>query len=360
MRSSDLLVRLGGDEFGILLLEADAAAASGVARRLLAALQEPFVLGTVSVRIRGSIGIALAPTDARDARALMRCADLAMYRAKSTDTGVEVYGEELREGANQLLLLEELRGAVERKQFQLHYQPLVDLRTGKLRAVEALLRWPHPRLGLVPPLRFLPLAEEAGLMGPLTQHVLEAALKQCLAWRQAIPDLVVSINVSASSLLEEAFTDMVTRQMAHHRLPPAALVLEITETTVIREFDRCGRIIAGLRELGLAVSMDDFGAGFTSLAYLGSLAVSEIKLDRVFTSGMAGSERGRELVRATIDLGHSLGLRVVAEGIEDRATLRLLSELGCDLGQGFFIGRPLPPAELDLRSSFDFSESLAA
>ena len=361
LRGSDLLVRVGGDELGVLLMDTDPAYASTVARRLLAGLEEPFILGTVSVRISASIGIAIAPSDATDTAGLLRCADLAMYRAKSRGSSVEIYRSDSHDAGNQLMLAQELRAAVDERQFLVHYQPQVHLETGEVSTMEALIRWPHPRLGMVPPLDFLPLAEEAGLMGPLTELVLEAALTQCAAWRVVSPQLSVSVNVSATTLLAAGFIDLVRGHLLRHHLPASALVLEITETTVIREFERSKRVIADLQGLGLAVSIDDFGAGFTSLAYLGHLAVSEIKLDRAFITGLAAAERGRDLVGATIDLGHALGLRVVAEGIEDQETLDLLTRLGCDLAQGYFIGRPVPASQLVLRPAFGpASESLGS
>jgi diguanylate cyclase len=226
----------------------------------------------------------------------------------------------------------------------------VDLHTGEISAVEALVRWPHPRLGMVPPLDFLPLAEEAGLMQLLTALVLEKAVAQCAAWHAAGQPLSVSVNVSATNLLDPGFGDSVTAVLARHHLPPSALSLEITETTIIKDFDVCKLVISQLRDLGLGVSIDDFGAGFTSLAYLGSLAVSELKLDRTFLTRMAtgDQERNLALVRATIALGHKLNMRVVAEGIEDPAALDLLASMGCDLAQGYFISRPMPAQDLVL------------
>jgi len=360
LRGSDLLVRLGGDELGVLLMDTDPNYAATVARRLLAGLEEPFVLGAVSVRISASIGIAIAPTDATDTAGLLRCADLAMYRAKARKSSVEIYQQDLHVGGNRLLLVEELRAAVEANQFVLHYQPMVDLHTGEISSFEALLRWPHPKLGMIPPLEFLPLAEEVGLMDALTELVLDQALAQCATWRTLSPGLTVSVNVSATNLLDRGFIELVGARLTHHSLPAGALILEITETTVIREFERCKRVIAQLRDLGLAVSIDDFGAGFTSLAYLGSLAVSEIKLDRAFIAGLTAADRGRQLVRATIDLGHALGLRVVAEGIEDRATLELLTSIGCDIGQGYFISRPKPAEDIAFQSGFGSDVETAA
>jgi EAL domain-containing protein (putative c-di-GMP-specific phosphodiesterase class I) len=232
--------------------------------------------------------------------------------------------------------------------------------TGEISSFEALLRWPHPKLGMIPPLEFLPLAEEVGLMDALTELVLDQALAQCATWRMLSPGLTVSVNVSATNLLDRGFIELVGARLTHHSLPAGALILEITETTVIREFERCKRVIAQLRDLGLAVSIDDFGAGFTSLAYLGSLAVSEIKLDRAFIAGLAAADRGRELVRATVDLGHALGLRVVAEGIEDRATLELLTSIGCDIGQGYFISRPKPAEDIAFQSGYGSDVETAA
>jgi len=354
LRGDDMLVRLGGDELGVILLDTDQQYATTVARRLMAKLQEPFTLSAVTVRISASIGIAFAPADARHAVGLLRCADLAMYRAKLVRSSVEIYNHDIDDGGNRLLLVEELRSAIESGGLLLHYQPLVDLHTGELSAVEALLRWPHPRLGLVPPLDFLPLAEEAGLMRPLTAWVLDTALQQLGTWRSDGRSLAMSVNVSSTNLLEDGFVDVVRAALRRHDIPADALILEITETTIIGDFEACKRVIAELRELGVAVSIDDFGAGFTSLAFLGSLAVSELKLDRSFITDLAATERGQDhkLVRATIDLGHALGLRVVAEGIEDSATMGLLSRAGCDLAQGYFISRPMPAQDLDSRPEF--------
>jgi diguanylate cyclase (GGDEF)-like protein len=349
LRGSDVLVRLGGDELGVVLVDTDPAYATDVAKRLMAKLEEPFNLDGVSVRIGASIGIAIAPTDATDAAALMRCADVAMYRAKLERSAFQIYREGIDDTGNRLHLVDELRVAVDERHLVLHYQPQVNLRTGEITSVEALIRWPHPRLGMIPPLEFLPLAEEAGLIQSLTALVLDLALTQCAAWRSAGRRLTVSVNISATNLLDPGFIEVVQGSLARHHLPSSALILEITETTVIGDFARCRLVIEQMRALGLAVAIDDFGAGFTSLAYLGSLAVSELKLDRTFIDGLAGRDgRDQTLVQATIELGHALGLRVVAEGIEDRATLDLLAHLGCDLAQGYYISRPMPPMDLAL------------
>ncbi|HEY6278731.1 MAG TPA: EAL domain-containing protein [Streptosporangiaceae bacterium] len=344
VRNDDLLVRLGGDEFVVVLVDADADYATTVAERLTDGLAEPFVIDTVRVHIDASIGIAVAPTDATDPAGLLWCADVAMYRAKLSGAPFATYHADLDKTANRLVLLDELRTAIDERQFVLYYQPQLDLRTGEIVAVESLLRWAHPRLGIVPPLEFLPLAEEAGLMGSITTFVLTDSLAQCAAWRRAGIHLSVSANISPVNLLDPRFTTLVRDLLESHQVPTEALVLEITETTAITNFDRSQSVIQELRNLGIVVSIDDFGAGFTSLAHLSNLAVKELKLDRAFIAGLTGRDRGRalDLVQATIDLGHALGLRIVAEGIEDAATLELLSSLGCDLGQGYYISTPKP------------------
>jgi diguanylate cyclase (GGDEF)-like protein len=350
LREADLPIRLGGDEFVVVLVDGDVGYATAVAQRLTDRLAEPFVLDTARVHIGASIGIALAPTDATDAASLLWCADVAMYRAKLAGTPFAIYQPDLDKNGNRLLLLDELRTAIDERQLVLHYQPQLDLRTGRIVAVESLLRWAHPRLGIVPPLEFLPLAEEAGLMGAITTLVLTSALAQCSAWRNAGDPLSVAVNISPANLLDPRFTDIVRDLLESHQVPAEALVMEITETTVISHFDRSRSVIQELWDQGIVVSIDDFGAGFTSLAHLSSLAVKELKLDRIFIAALTGDDSGRalDLVRATINLGHALGLRIVAEGIEDHATLELLSDLGCDLGQGNFISQPKPAHQLTL------------
>ncbi len=353
LQASDVFVRIGGDEFAVLLFGADADRATSTAHQLAASLEEPFALDAVSVRIGASIGIALAPVDATNAAGLVARADVAMYRAKLGATPFALYEPEF-EGENRMRLAEELRAAIGGGQLVLHYQPQLDLRSGEISTVEALVRWAHPTFGLIPPLKFLPLAEEAGLMLNLTRWVLSEALQQCAGWRAAGQPMTVSVNVSAGNLLEDGFAGVIRHLLQSHQLPADALVLEITETTIITEFDRSKLVIQELRDLGLVVSIDDFGAGFTSLRHLSSLAVGELKLDRTFITALAADveERDLELVRATIELGHSLGLRVVAEGIEDQNTLDLLADIGCDLAQGYFIGKPKPANKLAFRSAF--------
>jgi len=238
------------------------------------------------------------------------------------------------------------------EQLLLYYQPQLDLQTDEVLAVEALLRWRHPRLGLLAPVKFLPVAEQAGLMGELTALVLDRALAQCAAWRAAGGAPAVSVNISATNLLDVGFTELVRNMLERHELPSSALVLEITETSLIREFEQSKTVVQDLSDLGVVVSIDDFGTGFTSMAYLSGLAARELKLDRSFITRLASDRRERDirLVRSTVDLGHALDMRVVAEGIEDEETLSMLRELGCDVVQGYFVGRPAPPESMDLGS----------
>ncbi len=350
LRESDVLVRLGGDEFAIIALGVDPEGAVEIAERLTAALSEPFSLEVVSPRLSASIGIAMAPDHAEDSDGLLWCADAAMYRAKSTEAPFALYEErkDFDRGGNRMRMAEELSGAIAEGSLVLHYQPQLALDASRVRTVEALVRWPHERLGLVPPLTFIPIAEEAGLMSQLTAWVLESALAQCAAWRAAGHTMSVAVNVSATNLLEVGFLDLVRERLGACSLPPEALVIELTETSIIQDFERSRAIIGELRAIGIVVSIDDFGAGFTSLAYLSNLAVGELKLDRSFITRLAPGEpaRGADLVRAMIDLGHALELRVVAEGVEDEATLRKLSSFGCDLAQGYYIEAPSPAESL--------------
>ncbi len=351
LRETDLVVRLGGDEFVVLLLDTDAGAATTVAQSLSSALAKPFEIDALRASVSASIGIALAPDDATDSAGLLSCADIAIYRAKLAGVPFAAHQPDLDKNGDRLQLLEELRLGIGQGQLVLHYQPQLDLRTGAIVAVEGLLRWAHPERGLVPPPEFLPVAEMAGLTRPITRLVLREAIAQCAVWRRAGKLLTVSVNISATSLVDPHLTYLIRELLDIHGVPPDALVLEITETSMISDVDRASRVIQELLEFGVLVSIDDFGSGVTSLAHLSSLAVRELKLDQAFINRLSDADRTRalNLVRAIIELGHALGLRIVAEGIEDRATLDLLSALGCDLGQGCFIGEPSPADHLTFR-----------
>jgi diguanylate cyclase (GGDEF)-like protein len=352
LRDGDLLARLGGDEFVVALLDADSERGAIMAQRIGARLLEPFQLGPVRAQIGASIGIAVAPADATDGADLLRCADLAMYRAKVAGQAFAIYNQELDGRGNRMGMVEDLREAITARTLELHYQPQIECSSGEIVALEALVRWNHPRLGFVPPLEFLPLAEDAELMDPLTELVLDMALAQCARWHAEGSEVSVCVNLSSTNLHNPRLPDLVQGALRRHGVDPSSLVLEVTETTAITDFNRSQQTIKLLRDLGLVVSVDDFGAGFTSLAYLSSLAVDELKLDRSFIHGLVTSPdaRNQALVRSTIDLAHSLGLRVVAEGIEDEECFELLAELGTDLAQGYLISRPRPAHELDLNA----------
>jgi diguanylate cyclase (GGDEF)-like protein len=353
LREGDLLVRLGGDEFAVVLAGSGVEYASFVAERLTQSLEEPFELHSVHTTIGASIGIAVAPTDATDSARLVWCADVAMYRAKLGKVPFVCFVQNLDEEHNQMRLAEELHEAIDSGALVLHYQPQLDLRTREILAVEALIRWEHPRLGLVPPDVFLPIALEAGLMTRVTAWVLETAATQCAAWRATGRPFSVAVNITPGNLLEPGFVELVVDTLDRNSLPASALVLEITETSVIEQFETARRVIEDLRDLGIIVSIDDFGAGVTSLAYLGDLAVRELKLDRSFIERITNDtgQRDLDLVRSTIELGHAMGLRIVAEGIEDAQTLELLADCGCDIAQGYCISRPQPADAFSFRAA---------
>ncbi|CAN5585026.1 hypothetical protein BH20ACT23_BH20ACT23_20990 [soil metagenome] len=352
LREVDTFARLGGDEFIALLpnvgSEEDAVE---VAERIITAIEIPFVLDEVSsgltIDVEASVGIALFPEHGGDVDTLLQRADIAMYVAKETHTGHEIYADDRdQSSARRLALLGELRRAVDRDELELYYQPKVDLGTGEIAGVEALLRWDHPRLGKVAPDEFILAAEQTGLMRSLTRFALERALRQWQVWRK--DDLVVDIavNLSRRSLLDPNFVEDVKAILAIHRVPHGHLLLEITESSIIADPVRAADVCGRLNELGIGLSLDDFGAGYSSLGYLKRLPVQEIKIDKSFILGMTEDENDEVIVRSTIDLARNLGLRVVAEGVETRAVWDSLQSLGCDQAQGFFLGRPMPGHKL--------------
>ena len=349
LRDSDVLARLGGDEFGIVLADADVEYATSVAERITAQLEEPFHLNVASLHVSASIGIALAPDHGRNSAELLRCVDVAMYRAKLSHHPFELYERTADHGLSRMQRIDRLRHAITERTLKLEFQPQFDLRTGKIPAVEALLRWPDPHLGLISPSELLPLAEEAGLMTPLTDLVLEMALGDCALWHAQGHNVAVSVNLSTTNLLDSELPNRIRFLLARHRLSADVLTLEITETTLMADRERSRLVVQRLHDLGLTLSIDDFGTGFSSLAYISELAVGEIKIDRELIQGMTTpgqSKKNRAIVRTTIELGHSLELRVVAEGVEDKETYETLVTMGCDLVQGFFLCEPQPADQL--------------
>ena len=349
LRESDTLARLGGDEFAILLPEiCDADGARVAVERLRATLDEPLVLEGMSVQVDSSFGIALFPEHGVDVETLVRRADIAMYEAKRLRSAYAFYAtEQDPHSTRRLGMVAALKEAIEQRSLYLHYQPKIDLQTGKVRGVEALARWEHPTLGPIEPSEFISVAEDTGLIRPLTLFVLDEALRQTRAWMDAGLDLRMSINISARDLFDPHLVDAVADALARHRVPAEQLTLEITEGTVMIEPERAMAALELLRGMKISLSVDDYGTGHSALAYLKNLPVNEIKLDRSFVMNMATDATDALIVRSTIDLGRSLGLSVVAEGVEDEATLRHLTALGCPFAQGFYISRPLSAAELE-------------
>ena len=344
----DLLVRLGGDEFAVLLQDAGHDQAADVATTLRAALAEPFALEGVTLHSSVSIGIALFPDDGIDLTTLLRKADIAMYRAKSAGVGHHFYGtDDDIDGAARLRTVQELRTALDDDQLVVHYQPKIDLPGGHVHGVEALVRWDHPTRGLLYPDAFLTLVEESGLMAAMTRVVLTLALDQAAAWHARGLRMTVAVNLAASSLVDADLPGQIGAMLAARDLPPHVLQLEITEESLMADRDRARAILTRLRHAGIQLSIDDYGTGCSSLSYLRELPIDELKLDRSFVFRMADDARAAALVASTIDLAHSLGLRMVAEGVETSVVYAELIRLGCDQAQGYFMSRPVPAAELD-------------
>jgi diguanylate cyclase (GGDEF)-like protein len=346
LRSVDVLARLGGDEFAVFLDGASKEEAVAVAQRLGEALAEPIQVGTASLKVSVSVGIALTPANGTDMSLLMRKADIAMFRAKGERTGHHLYSAMDDDGgARKLRMLEELRLALVEGQFELHYQPKVRLADQAVTSVEALIRWNHPVLGQLPPVSFLPLAEEAGLMPELTTLVLTRAISRAGQWHSEGMAVSIAVNMSGSCI-HAGLARQIVALLEQHSIPPEYLMLEITEDVLIATPTQSAKVLAGLRAEGIQISIDDFGTGYSSLAYLRDLPVDELKLDRSFITAMGKDQRAYGLVGSIIDLAHSLDLRVVAEGVDSRKTLEQLTTLGCDLAQGFHFAKPMPASDV--------------
>jgi predicted signal transduction protein with EAL and GGDEF domain len=343
LRAGDLLGRLGGDEFAVVACSEPGAGpdAEVVGHRVLKRLERPFLIHGMSVHVAASIGLTCSSSG--DRTELLRQADTAMYAAKRSGTGLAVYDPSRHaDSSGHLALVEELRTALSTGQLVLHHQPQVDVSTGCTVGVEALVRWAHPVRGLLAPAQFLPLAEVHGLMGAVTEEVLRQAVAQAADWRRRGLELRISVNLSASNLLDTDLPRRVAALLADAGLPAGCLVLEVTETVLMGDAERSLAVVTALTALGLTVSIDDFGTGYSSLSYLRDLPVAELKLDRSFTADLLVEARTEAIVASTIDLAHRLGLRVVAEGVEHEATLARLAHLGCDESQGYLHSPPLP------------------
>ncbi len=349
LRESDVVSRLGGDEFAVLLATGGAERAPSVAMKILKALEAPLVIDGQSMDIAASIGIAHFPQHGEDAAALLRAADVAMYVAKRNKGGHAIYdpGHDERRQEH-LTLLGELRVAVESNQLVLHYQPKVTLDGRGVGAVEALVRWNHPKRGFIPPANFIPFAEQTGYISAITHWVLRNAVHQCGKWHRSGLQLRVSVNVAARDLRNgDALVEDVAAALRLDEVPAALLCLEITESGLMDDPGSAQSTLRRIRELGVATSIDDYGTGYSSLAYIKQLPMTELKIDRAFVSGMEADHRNAAIVRSTIELGHSLGLVVVAEGVETEHELAELHRFGCDIAQGYHFARPMPVTELE-------------
>ncbi|GAA4746629.1 EAL domain-containing protein [Modestobacter marinus] len=344
---TEAVARLGNDEFAVLLpAGTGAAGAPALTSALIAALSVPFPFDGVDVDVRLSAGLAQAPDHGDDAATLLQHADTALYAAKQTGQTLSAYDPATDGASARLRMTGDLRDAIAAGLLEVHYQPKVDPVTGDPLGAEALVRWEHPAHGRVSPEEFVPLAEHTGLIRPLTALVLDAALTACAGWRHLGHDLGVAVNLSARSLTDPGLPAQVRAALTAAGLPPDVLTLEITETAVMSDLRRSSGVLRELRGLGVRLSVDDFGTGQSSLAYLKQLPVHEVKIDKSFVMGMADDRADAAIVRATIDLGHALGLRVVAEGVEDLTTQSLLAGWGCDLVQGYHVSRPVPAPAL--------------
>ena len=336
-----VLARIGGDEFAVLI-DGPQPEAEAVAERLLAALDDPLEVDSVALHICASIGIACFPQHGRTSPELIRHADVAMYCAKDSDAAVHTYAEADDEySIDRLALAAQLRRGIERGELVVHYQPKVPLQGGATLALEALVRWNHPQLGCIGPDGFIPLAEQTGIIKPLTEKVLEASLEQCKRWRQEGLEVTVSVNVSTRSLLDHDLLTIIGRLLTRLDLEAAALQLEITESRIVADLPRARAALEELRAMGVMIAIDDFGTGYSSLKQLQQLPVDEIKIDRSFVTRMETDRQDAVLVHSIIDLGRNLGLRVTAEGVETENVKDVLAELGCDYAQGFHVGRPV-------------------
>ncbi|MEX2322323.1 MAG: bifunctional diguanylate cyclase/phosphodiesterase [Acidimicrobiia bacterium] len=347
-RPGEHVARLGGDEFGVVIRGVDGfTGAAAEARRFADAVQRPLITEGLTLQVTASIGIALAPEHGTEGTALLRRAEVAMYEAKRTVAAIEVYDTQHdRYSTRRLALAAELRAAIDSGGLGVHYQPKADLADGRVTGFEALARWTHARHGSIPPDEFIGLAERTGLIRPLTELVLRTALADGVRLGADRDGLSIAVNIAPSSLNDSAFPGMLAEIIGESGIDPSAVILEVTESTMMADSAKARQVLESLDELGVELSIDDFGTGYSSLSYLSSLPVDEVKIDRSFVMGMSSDARSAAIVRSTIALVHALDMRVVAEGVEDRATWDQLRYAGCDLVQGYYLARPMPFTDL--------------
>jgi diguanylate cyclase (GGDEF)-like protein len=343
-----LLCRLGGDEFAIAAPRADEESIKQLAKKLLTALREPFYVAGTTLEIGGSIGIALFPQQGTDSHVLLRYADVAMYAAKRSGSGVALYDpREDQHSPDRLALMNELNAGIRADQLILHYQPKIDVATRRIVGFEALVRWQHPRRGRLGPDAFIPLAELGDTIQPLTLQVVRMALMQQQLWRARSLPHHMAVNLSARNLIDDNCIAQLKLLIAEFEVEPGTLEFEITETALMSDPAGAATTLRSLAQLGVRLSIDDFGTGYSSLSHLNRLPIHALKIDRSFVRSMANNPQDAVIVQSTIGLAHNLKLQVVAEGVEDIEALTLLQYSGCDLAQGYYIGRPLPAADVE-------------
>ena len=347
IRETDTVARLGGDEFALLLPDIAVEQASECVARILSRLEQPVSIDGIRVAVGASVGVAMYPGDGDDVERLLAHADMAMYRAKRAQ-GYAIYdsGQDTS-SVRRLQLMGDLRKAISTGELQVWYQPMVDLRYRRTVAVEALARWPHAGLGFVPPDEFIPLAEQTGMIRMLTLWVLQQAVSQCVDWRRRGIDIMVSVNLSTHCLRDASFCGELAVLLNHSGLPADRLLLEITESALMQNVGYAQDMLKQLHETGVRLAIDDFGTGFSSLAYLKQLPVDRLKIDKSFVLDMVSDGNNAAIVKSVISLAHNMGHEVVAEGVEDAHTLDMLQRFGCDVVQGFYLGRPAAAAELE-------------
>jgi diguanylate cyclase (GGDEF)-like protein len=346
VRHGDLVARLGGDEFAVIAADSTAEQVRAVAERVRAAMSEPIALDGMLLDIEASIGVAMHPEQGERAEDLLRLADVAMYDAKETRSGIATYtAARDRNSTDRLTVLGELRQALDDGVLGLHYQPKVSMRDESILGVEAMIRWEHPVRGFVEPDEFIPLAERSGIMPQLTERVITLALQQLADWREAGLHIPVAVNVSVTDLVGGRLVQLVADGLQRHSIPAGMLQLEITERVVAQEADELNSVLNDLGRLGVTLSLDDFGTGYSSLLRLQSLPIDEIKIDRAFVSRLSENGDGIGIVQAVIDLAHARGLPAIAEGVENAVEWDTLCRLGCDGAQGWHLAAPMAPPD---------------
>ncbi|MDX2143434.1 MAG: phosphodiesterase, partial [Rhodospirillaceae bacterium] len=348
VKRSDVIARHSTSMFALMLPGAGTEQVDPIVERIIAALDEPIIVGANSIDVTAWIGEACYPTHGTTAKTLLQHADTAIFEAKKSSRHYALYDPALDPYKPELLsLMGELRVGLDRGEFRLFYQPKIDIATEKITAAEALIRWIHPVRGFMPPDKFIPLAEQTGSIQKLTDWALDTAIKQLAEWKPKGIEPKVAINLSARDLSNRKLPDQVAHLLAHYGVGVDKLILEITESAVMEDPKQSMEVLSGLHKMGLTLSIDDYGTGYSSMSYLKSLPVQEIKIDKSFVLKLASNKGDEILVRSTIDLGHNLGLKVTAEGVEDQASLDILKKYGCETGQGYFVSKPIPAPDFE-------------